>query len=89
MDYWVAVMDDSHNETFVAASSFVHSTLPMAIGVVAIGLYMICDYISLIQQGKNSSEALVQLPVEFASGALSFQMIMSTHCSPLLSEICF
>jgi hypothetical protein len=77
MDYWVAVKDDSHNETFIAASSFVHSTIPMAIGVVAIGLYMFCDYRSLIHQGKNSSEALVQLPVEFASGAMSFQMIMS------------
>ena len=77
MDYWVAVMDDSHNETFIAASSFVHSTIPMAIGVMGIGLYMLCDYFSFIHQGKNGAQALVQLPVEFASGALSFQMIMS------------
>lgn len=77
MDVWVAVTDDSHNETFIAASSFVHSTLPMAIGVLVIGIYVACDYFSLRHQGKNSSEAFAQLPVEFASGALSFQMIMS------------
>jgi hypothetical protein len=77
MDFWVAVNDDSHNETFIAASSFIHSTLPMAIGILVIGLYMVCDYISLLHQGKNSSEAFAQLPVEFVSGALSFQMIMS------------
>ena len=77
MDYWVAVKDDSHTETFIAASSFVHSTLPMAIGVLAIAIYLGCDYVSLVHQGKSSRDAVALLPVEFGSGALSFQMIMS------------
>jgi hypothetical protein len=62
MDFWVAIWDSSHSESFMASSSCVYSTFPMFLGICLIGLYVL---------------AAKEVPIEFISGALTFQMIMS------------
>lgn len=78
MDLHVAVTERSHSETFVASSSATYATIPMFIGILIMGFYLGMEYLhARFFAGNSPSEAMKQLPVDFVSGALSFQMIMS------------
>jgi len=76
MDLSVAAFNQSHAETYVGASSAAHATIPMAIGIGLVGAYLLAEYVyaSLWLADPRPWKAL---SVEFASGALTFQMIIS------------
>jgi hypothetical protein len=74
MDWTVASFNDSHSETFIAASSFAYVTVPMAIGIFLVGTYLWKEYDYASAHGVDP---WASMSVEFASGALAFQMIVS------------
>ena len=87
MDLHVARTDRSHSETFVASSSAVHATIPMFIGIFIMGLYMLVEYLEArYQLGADHSTAMKALSIDFVSGALSFQMIMSNVLFILIKQ---
>jgi len=71
MDWTVAMFNESHSATYIAASSFAHVTVPMAIGI-GVYLWKEYDYAS-----AHGADPWASMSVEFASGALAFQMIVS------------
>lgn len=78
MDMAVAAYDESHSESFIGASSAAHATIPMFIGVAIVGLYLLGEYIhGMLRPSTLSPDPIQSLSVEVASGALTFQMIMS------------
>lgn len=78
MDAYVAVSECSHSETFVAASSLVHSTLPLFLGILIVSVYLAAQYFEMVWVDNAGMEFFLKsVPVEFVSGALTFQMIVS------------
>jgi hypothetical protein len=75
MDLSVAAFNESHAETYVAASSAAHTTIPMCIGIGLVGVYLLAEYGRAVF--LHVDQPLTQLSVDFASGALTFQMIIS------------
>lgn len=75
MDLSVARFNSSHADSYIAASSAVFVTIPMAIGISLIGAYLFVEY--HFAQGAGVAEPYSRLSVEFASGAFTFQMILS------------
>jgi len=74
MDWTVAMFNESHSETYIAASSFAHVTIPMAIGIFLVGTYLWKEYDYALAHG---ADPWASMSVEFASGAFAFQMIVS------------
>jgi hypothetical protein len=74
MDWTVAIFNESHSETYIAASSFAHVTIPMALGILLVGIYLWKEFDYAKAHGADPWAAM---SVEFASGALAFQMIVS------------
>jgi len=78
MDLHVARNERSHAETFVASSSAAYATIPMFIGIVIMAVYLSSEYVQAHYFSHLDHPAAMRaLSVEFVSGALSFQMIMS------------
>jgi hypothetical protein len=78
MDTYVAGYDKSHAESFMAATSAVCTTLPMLVGLLIMGLYLFAEFFEARYIEQLGSEASWgKLSVDFVSGALSFQMIVS------------
>jgi hypothetical protein len=75
MDGSVAVFNTSHSESYIAASSAAFVTIPMFLGVSLVGFYLGAEYISAKLSSANAP--IADLSVEFASGALTFQMMLS------------
>jgi hypothetical protein len=75
MDFSVAAFNTSHSESYIAASSAAFVTLPMFAGVSLVGTYLIVEYVSAWNGGAKWP--FTMLSVEFASGALTFQMMLS------------
>jgi len=78
MDVCVARYEKSHSESFIASSSIVHATVPMFIGICIMAFYLFSDFFyARYVLGLDAETVLRKLPVDFVSGALSFQMIIS------------
>ncbi|MEA3051892.1 MAG: hypothetical protein QOG72_795 [Sphingomonadales bacterium] len=75
MDYSVAMFNASHSETYIAASSAWFVTIPMFMGVSLVAFYLLAEWSFAWMHGANSP--IADLSVEFASGALTFQMMLS------------
>lgn len=75
MDGSVAIFNASHSESYIAASSAAFVTVPMSAGISLVGLYLSAEYISGLWGGE--AVPVAGLSVEFASGALTFQMMLS------------
>lgn len=75
MDMSVATFNGSHSESYIAASSAAFVTFPMFFGISMVGAYLFFEFVSAWWAGAR--QPLAALSVEFASGALTFQMMLS------------
>jgi hypothetical protein len=75
MDGSVAAFNASHSESYIAASSAAFVTFPMFVGISLVGVYLSAEY--LLAWYDGSPAPVTTLSVEFASGALTFQMMLS------------
>jgi hypothetical protein len=75
MDIAVAAFNESHSDTYIAASSAAHATIPMCFGIGLVGIYLGAELTAAWWSGAE--HPWESLSVEFASGALTFQMIIS------------
>ncbi len=76
MDWTVATFNESHSDTYIAASSTMYVTVPMATGIGLVWAYLWAEY-CYASWWLPGSDPWQSLSVEFASGALTFQMIIS------------